>query len=134
MNIDKLKQALRQCGGFEVVQEEVNQGRLTILGRVHPNVMDQWKIAMHRLLTEQDKAPWKVDVSKSYFLRGTKVAYGWRLIFRGVTDVAGLVSVVATTPASNRIEVKEIPLMGNHSPRVGFSDRVAVGPLALRRG
>lgn len=138
MKLDGLIQALRQSGGFETVQQSVTDDRILLLGRIHPNVMEQWKVAMHRLLTENEKSPWKIDIAKHYFLRGAKVAYGWRLIIKGANELtlAGLTSVVATTPISNRIEVKEIAMPGagpRNQGRVGATDTVLTGPMALRR-
>lgn len=139
-NVNELYAALRQKG-IEILEVDEKPKQLRLIGRLHKNYGDQWKLVMHRLLTAEATTPWKADVSKKYFLRGGKVFYGWRLVFQAENLVQfydNITKVIQTTPLPSRVTVEEIPLQGTSADRntrtnVGNVDRVAIGPLALQR-
>lgn len=138
MSLESLVQALYKKNGFEILSKDESPSQLRLMGRVHAPFMGQWKVTMQRLLAMQENAPWKVDISKNYFLRANKVFYGWRLVFQAPDIVAlyeELTKTILAAPASARNEVTEIPLIGTHRDpeRVGVAGTVAVGPMAIRR-
>lgn len=137
---NELYAALRQKG-IELLEMDEKPKQLRLIGRLHKNYGDQWKLVMHRLLTAETDAPWKVDVSKKYFLRGGKVFYGWRLVFQAenlAQFYPVITKVVQATPLPSRVTVEEVPLLGVSPDRstrtnVGGVGQVAIGPLALQR-
>lgn len=140
--LQELFESLSIRGGIEIVESDVKPTKLRLIGRLRPNAGDHWKMVMHRLLLSEVDAPWKIDISKKYFLRGNQVFYGWRIILNGEdleTQYPNIIQLIKTALKPNPIStgVDEVPLIGvspNRATRtnVGFTDRVAVGPLAIR--
>ncbi len=122
-DVKSVIEVLHKKAGFETVNHEHKPNQLRLMGRVHTNMMGHWKLVMHTLLSSQDSG-WKVDLSKNYFLRGTKVFYAWRIIVQG-EDYDGLVKVINGAPAPNRAEIMEVPLVGVSASR--NSNRVFAG-------
>lgn len=147
---DALFLALRKKTGFEVVSVgEPTPHQLRVLGRVLDDPaglnMNNWKILMHRLYTAMTDRPWKVDISKSYFLyeATAKLVFAWRLIFQGqnIADHYNeMTELVLTAPASVRADVTEMVLSGASADRnsthggrrgAGLMGKVVVGPMAV---
>ncbi len=139
----ELQVALVQKTGFEVVESTGGEKQLRLVGRVHRNFVGQWKLTMHRLLQREASAPWKIDISKKYFLRTGQVYYGWRLIIQLSPDTPGtveeqfddIIKTVDAAPSATRQEIMEIALVGaspnrNTRTNVGLEGKVMIGPMA----
>jgi hypothetical protein len=141
--------ALKQRVGFEVVSETETPNQLRILGRIPEDSLglngNNWKIVKYRLLTVMEQRPWKVDLSKSYFIKKEtkKMVFAWRVLLQGeniAQHYADLVNIIMTSPSA-RVEVTEIPLgSGNEANRnstaggrrgAGPMGSVPTGPLAV---
>jgi len=133
--------ALAQKAGIEILEANESPKQLRLIGRLHKNFGDHWKLVVHRLLTAEVSLPWKVDVSKKYFLRSSKVFYGWRLVFQAdglAQHYASILQVVQAAPPPSRVMLEEVPLVGSSPNRntrtnVGPVDKVMLGPMALHR-
>lgn len=117
--VNDLKALLAQRTGFEVLDMQPSDAQLRIVGRVPPNASSHWVLLVHRLLVVSKNAPWKVDISRNYFLRavGTseKLFYTWRLIFQAPkmqTQLKSIVDAVNSAPRPARVELQEFPLTG----------------------
>lgn len=124
--------------GLETLDVEEKPNQLRLICRLNRNFGEHWKLAMYQLLTKEQTAPWKVDISKKYFLRGNQVFYGWRLLFQ-VEEVSkhydAIIRMIQSTPPPSNIHVEEGPLVGSAANRatrtnVGPVDKVMVGPMA----
>lgn len=142
--------ALRKKVGFEVVSHNETPGQLRILGRIPGDLGglngNNWKILKYRLLTAMEDRPWKVDISKTYFIKKEtkKLVYAWRILLQGADiaqHYADILNLVTTSPKSARAEVTEIPLAGSSPDRnntaggrrgAGPAGTVLVGPMAVR--
>lgn len=118
-SVEELSRLLRGRAGFDVVDVQPSENQLRIVGRVPPNASSQWVLIVHRLLIAQEQLPWKVDVSRHYFLRqvgsNKKLFYSWRLIFQAPKVQQHLVSVmdvIHNAPRPARVELQEYPLTG----------------------
>jgi hypothetical protein len=148
--LSQLFSALRKKVGFEVVSHNESPNQLRILGRIPEDVGglngNNWKILKYRLLMAMKDRPWKVDLSKSYFIKEEtqKLVFAWRILLQGA-DVAqhytDILNLVTSSPKSARVEVTEIPLGGASADRnntaggrrgAGPSGSVLVGPMAVR--
>jgi hypothetical protein len=112
--MEDLKQALAQKAGFEVVQESSTDRQVRYVGRVAPSKVKQWLWVAEQLLIHSDGAPWSLDLSKLYFLRGGKLMYGWRLIIQGENVAqyqAALIAAVSKAPAV-QAQLEEVRLYG----------------------
>ena len=110
----QLYAALGSRAGFETVSETATDQQLRVIGRVSQQGMPNWLIVIQQLLLNQEDAPWNVDISKQYFLRGGKVLYGWRLIFQGEeleSYLDQIIEIVHGSPHAKRT-VDEVPLVG----------------------
>jgi hypothetical protein len=82
--------------------------------------MQNWLIVARNLLLSQESgSPWKVDISKQYFLKGPegskKIVYGHRLLVQAenVTQhFEEIVRVVLGSRPSSVVEVNSFPLPG----------------------
>ncbi len=149
----ELVAALRAKVGFEVVAQSETPGQLRLLGRIPDDRLglngNNWKIVMWRLLEAMELGrPWKVDLSKSYFIKKEtkRMVYAWRILLQGeglAAHYADVVNLIKTSPSA-RAEVMEIPLGGVDADRnntaggrrgAGPSGTVKVGPeaAALKR-
>jgi hypothetical protein len=145
MALDDLKSTLHNRAGYQVVEGSSSENQIRLVGRVPPNAMSYWVLIVHRLLVVSGQSPWKVDISKTYFLRemksGKKLFYAWRLIFQatGVMEhVPHIVETINNTPRPSKVELTEFPLTG-YSPNrnrlvngkgAGSVDRMPLGPMA----
>ena len=143
----ELHRALNQKAGFEVVEESSTPSQLRLLGRIpldrEGQNMNNWLIIMRQLLSQSATSPWKVDISKHYFLLAGKVVYAWRVIFQAEAidpHLGDIATVVNSAPQSSRTELTEIPLAGASRDRnstvggrrgAGPIGAVAVGPIAM---
>jgi hypothetical protein len=142
--------ALHRRAGFEMVNHTLAPTRLRILGRLPLDRagmnMSNWKVLMERLLTAAEQGrPWSVDLSKSYFKKGGRIVYAWRVIFQGdaiETHLTDIINVVKTSPGARIPEPTEVRLYGLPQDRnntaggkagAGPVGSVAVGPLAAAR-
>jgi hypothetical protein len=142
--------ALRKKAGFEVVSHnDANPNQLRILGRVPEDRgglnMNNWKILMYRLYLAMEGQPWKVDFSKSYFIKAEskKLVFAWRVILQGeglTQHYADIVNLITTSPISAPTVVTEMPLVGVSADRnsteggkrgAGVFGKVLTGPLAV---
>lgn len=119
----ELTDLLAKKAQFELVDLQDGPSQIRIMGRVRSDGtnanISNWLLVIRDLLTreKEQSCTWRVDVSKSYFLKGPKVVYGWRLVFQApgmdvrscITDI--LAAVRRAPPATN-IMVDEMPLMG----------------------
>jgi len=115
--MEEFKQALTQKAGFECVQETPSENQLRLVGRIPSNKTGQWLRVMEQLLLHAQNAAWNIDLSKQYFLRGSRVLYGWRIIVQaaGVAQYdQALASIVASTPAV-QAQLQEVRLYGRGS-------------------
>ena len=148
-DVSRLLLALRKRVGFEVVSHAESPNQLRILGRILTDNLgmnsNNWKIVKYRLLTAMDNREWKVDISKSYFIKKEtkKLVFAWRILLQG-TDVAkhyADVSNIIETSPSAQPDVTEIPIHGGADRNntaggrrgAGPSGSVAVGPAAVQR-
>lgn len=142
--------ALRKKVGFEVVSDTETPNQLRVLGRIPEDSLglngNNWKIVTYRLLKAMDSRPWKVDVSKSYFIKKEtgKLVFAWRILLQGdgiAQHYADVINLIDTSPSA-RVEVTEIPLGGgNEGGRnntaggrrgAGPMGSIPTGPLAVR--
>lgn len=138
--LNNLYAALQQKG-LEIVEADEKPRQLRIIGRLHKNYGDQWKLVIHRLLTVEVTTIWKADISKKYFLRAGQVFYAWRILFQAenISQFYGdITKTILATPAPTRSMVEEIPLVGasgnrNTRSNVGAVGSVPIGPLAAQR-
>jgi hypothetical protein len=144
------KMMQRKCG-FELVNHALMPPtRLRMLGRVPVDQagmnMGNWKVLMDRLLTAVEQGrPWSVDISKSYFKKGGRLVYAWRLIFQAEAieqQLADIINLTKTSPGSARPEPLEVRLYGVEENRnstaggkrgAGPLGSVMVGPMAVAR-
>jgi len=146
---NQLFAALRKKVGFEVVSQSETPNQLRILGRIPEDNLglngNNWKIVKYRLLVAMEDRPWKVDISKSYFIKKEtkKMVFAWRVLLQGdgiAQHYADIINIIATSPPA-RADVMEIPLSGGadrNNPSggrrgAGPAGTVPVGPLAVRQ-
>lgn len=139
-----LQAALHKKSGFQVLDHNASEGQLRVMGRQLKDTMgvnlNNWFLVIRTLLQKHTKAPWKVDVSKNYFLRGDVVIYGWRLIFQ--TDdgssldphLQEIVATILSSPHTARGELSEYPLPGVRDPDRNVSDGRSRGVHNIRDG
>lgn len=151
MGVEDLFRAMQRKAGFEAVSvTEPSAGQLRALGRIPEDMgglnMGNWKILMYQLYTTMAGRPWKVDISKSYFIKQEtgKLVFAWRVIFQGenlAQHLPEIISVVNGSPVTARAEITEIPLAGAAANRgkvtggrrgAGPSGQVLVGPAAIQ--
>lgn len=117
--VNDLKGLLASRTGFETLDEQVGPSKLRLVGRVPLNANSQWVLVIHRLLLVSERTPWKVDVSRFYFIRtvgnNQKLFYTWRLIFDApqiTNHIKSIMDAVHSAPRPSRVELQEIPLHG----------------------
>jgi hypothetical protein len=135
---------LRAKCGFEVADVTTSETTARFLGRLPKDRQGDWLLVIHRLLLDGAKRSWKIDISKSYFLRGGKLVYGWRLILQGGQPVSMLedaINSVVAAPQTARAEITSAPLVGASIYRTQEIDGKGVGAggglppvLRLKRG
>jgi len=143
MKIDDLRAALHRRAGFEVVDASAGENQIRLVGRVPPNAGQQNILIIQRLLVTCETTPWKVDISRVYFVRGVnkKLLYAWRFIFQasGIEQhLQHIVETIQNTPRPARLELTEFPLTGTSPNRnrlvngkgAGFVDKTPIGPMA----
>lgn len=119
MSIDDLIRTLRLRGGYEVVSNNSGTNQVRLIGRVPEQLVKSWLIIVRQLLVCSSEASWSADISKSYFLRGGRVMFGWRLIFQGEKidqHIADIVTTITNSPRPRAI-VNEQPLAGASANR-----------------
>lgn len=125
---------LKQKAQFEVVEHTLSDTQLRVIGRIPEDAMrvnmNNWLIIIRELLRAQKGgAPWTIDMSKQYFLKGPdgqeKVVFGHRIIIQG-QNVAqyfdGIVKIIRGTQQAAVSEVTSFPLPG---AGMGRNDRDA---------
>jgi len=148
--INKLFSALRKKAGFEVVSHNESANQLRLLGRIPDDAFglnsNNWKIVKYRLLEVMEDRSWKVDLSKSYFIKKEtkKMVFAWRVLFQGegiANHYEEIAHLIEFSPSA-RSEVLEVPLPGAGADRnntaggrrgAGPVGTVPVGPMALQR-
>lgn len=118
--LNSLAQAIAQRAGGEILESSVADAQIRIVVRIPPNAGSQWVLIVHRLLVAAERTPWKVDVSRHYFLRqmGTgqkRLFYSWRLIFQAPqvqTHLPSILDTIRNTPRPSTVEIQEMPLAG----------------------
>ncbi len=128
-DVNTVLQALHEKSHFDVVDHSVGPNQLRVIGRIPADQMGQfiqnWLIIARNLLLAQEKgSPWKVDISKQYFLKGPegqkKIVYGHRLIIEATNIEAHYPAIVAaildSKPAAT-VEVTSFPLPGATAER-----------------
>ncbi len=111
--IEPLKAAFLNFAGFEAKDSSVTDTRVRLLGRVAPEAMETWLRLVSNLLMQAGGASWTLDISKSYFLRGERLMYGWRVLIQAAKVEEVLPSVIATIRSSRvapQVAVQEVPL------------------------
>lgn len=151
MSTKALFAAMQKKAGFEAVSvSEPSPNQIRALGRIPEDVggmnMGNWKILMYRLYTVMAERAWKVDISKSYFIKEEtkKLVFAWRVILQGenlTQHLPEIIQIIQASPVSARAEVTEIPLAGAASNRgkvtggrrgAGPSSQTLVGPAAAQ--
>lgn len=136
---EMLKEVLLHRVGFEVVSESVKDNQVRFFGRVRPMHMPGWLGVMTSLLKHSAQAPWSIDISRQYFLRGDKLMFGWRVILQGADIAEYLPEVTKSIQGVPRptLELDEVPLHANpnrNALRNGrgaqLTDTAVVGPQA----
>lgn len=129
--LQKLKAVLLNKAGFQPVQESCTDRQLRFVGRVSPNKTAQWLRVMERLLVREHEAPWTIDLSKQYFLRGSKLLYGWRMILQGEGVEQYFEDVIATVMSAPTIQsqVEEVRLYGRGNNDASMSGGRGAQPL-----
>lgn len=114
---------LNKKSQFEPVDLQESAAQIRIMGRVradgtNANVAN-WLLLVRNLLirVQVTGCPWRADVSKSYFLKGEKVVYGWRLVLQAPgldvrTCIPDMISTVRGAPQASHVSVEEVPLVG----------------------
>jgi hypothetical protein len=112
VEVRELYNALHRKSGFEVVNEANSEKQIRIIGRVTNNRMPTWLVVIQRLLIKAEEAPWSIDISKQYFLRGGKVLFGWRVILQGeniASHLDSIAEVISGAPVM-KMEINEVPI------------------------
>jgi hypothetical protein len=150
-NVKELLVVLGRKSKFEAVDVQETATNIRILGRVRQDgtstPMDNWLLMMNAIAEREEKpgCPWKVDISKKYFRRGSKFIFAWRLIIQGSDlpeQLTEIISACTGSPISSRNEVFEVSLPGSRSDRnahnngkgAGAMGTVPVGPMVPMRG
>ena len=111
--IENLKTTLLNYAGFETKDATVTGTRIRLLGRVAPESMAAWLRLVSGLLLQAGGAAWTLDISKSYFLRGERLMYGWRILLNA-SNIEDVLPSVITTVRSARLATQtaeqEIPV------------------------
>lgn len=142
MNVDDLIRTLKLRGGYEMVSNNAGSNQLRLLGRVPSPLVKGWLVIVQQILLRSAEAPWSADISKSYFLRGGRVMFGWRLIFQGEgieQHINDIITTITNSPRS-RATVNEQPLAGASANRnrqtpgslkgAAPAGKAVVGPMA----
>lgn len=128
-DVTQLFQALYEKSKFQVVNHTLTDDRLRVIGRLPHEEGGQhvqnWLIVARNLLLAQEKgAPWSVDISKQYFLKGEeegkKIVYGHRLLIQAKDVKAhfdSLIDIIRGSRPTANIEVTSFPLPGATSER-----------------
>lgn len=142
MEIADLTNALSKKAGYEAVNTKSQPNQLRFLGRVPQPLLPTWLLLVQRLLEASVGAPWSVDISKQYFMRGDKLVFGWRIILQGEAVETHLGTVVTIIKNVQRVsnQLDEVPLYSrpNRNSLSGTgkgaqpTESAVVGPLAMR--
>lgn len=138
--------------GFELAvppAETPNQLRLT--GRVNKTRSASWLLAIELLSVEAVTQPWKIDISKHYFVppslsdlvttgaepaNGTHVLFSWRIIVQA-DDIAQHYAGIAETlmrVRQPRSELMEVPLLAPPNRNALKNGKGAQGVLSSKVG
>jgi len=123
MMVKVIIEALRNVGGFEVVERTESEYQLRLAGRLmRGHSIDKWLMVIRQLLSACLDSDWKVDISKHYILKSNRVFYSWRLIFQSSqVELQGhypsINQTIVTTPTPAVRELDEIALPGASSRR-----------------
>lgn len=123
-DVSQFFEALAAKSKFEVVDHSLSANQLRVIGRIPADqtgqCMQNWLIIARNLLLAQEKgSPWKVDISKQYFLKGPegskKIVYGHRLLIQAENvgqHFEDIIRVVLGSRPSAVVEVNSFPLPG----------------------
>lgn len=135
-----LQHTLYQRAGYESVDNKVTATQVRFFGRVRQANMPMWLAIMKDLLLASEGAPWSIDLSRQYFLRGDKLYFGWRIILQGENIQQHMQAVAAVVQASTPPAPRQADEVRLHAPpnrnalRNGRgaqpTERAIVGPLA----
>lgn len=106
--------------GYDVVSHNVLPSQLRILGRVNNDRQGVWVATMDRILAQAEKqTDWSVDLSKTYFRRGGRIVFAWRIIVQGedVLDNLGGLTMAVSTATPEPARVTEQALVGLRASR-----------------
>lgn len=118
-----LIEVLGKKSNFEAVDVQEGAGQIRIMGRVltdgtNANLAN-WFLVVDNVLTrlETTKCAWTTDISKSYFKRGGKLVFAWRLLFQAPgadirTFIPDIISFIYEAPKTSHVTVDEVPLVG----------------------
>jgi hypothetical protein len=135
--VEELIGMLHKKSGFEVVNHNLTQNKLRILGRVPKRGMNigNYLVLIDRMLSvmESGKRAWSVDISDVYLKKAGKTVYARRWILQAENIEAHLGDVIAvlqSSPGSQRPELEEVRLYGLPPDRNNTSGgRRGAGPM-----
>lgn len=143
-DVQKLLDALQEKSGFEVIEKTATEDQVRLMGRVPEDATKQnihnWLLVTRSLLlSEKSGAPWNVDVSKQYFLKGVagqeQVVYAHRLIIQ-CKNIAEHLSAIAETVLGAKQavsgELESFPLPGANRSRNESPDGIKRGARSVR--
>jgi len=101
--------------GFEPLSKDNTADRIRSNGRVRQPNVAIWLQVVERLLMRSQSAPWKVDISKQYFMQGDELKYSWRIIIQCADVLKYLPDILSTIDSAPMVvnTSDEIPLHGN---------------------
>jgi hypothetical protein len=136
-----LYEAFNARAGAQVISETLSENQVRFMVRVQKGPSTKRWLAITKCLLQLARrgAPWTIDISKQYFLMPDNEddqRYGWRLIIQG-KDLESHFATMAKAVKGMHIQAEqldEVTLNGSPNRRVsaGYTDKVLVGPLAVR--
>ena len=104
----RLIEALRARAGYETKNHRRTTSQYRLIGSVPGERQADWLSLVRQMLAFASERELALDVSKSYFLLGGQLRYGWRLIIKGdseldsqVTSLASVIEEHATPKATH---------------------------------
>lgn len=118
-----LIEALGKQSHFEAVDLQESAGQIRIMGRVPTDGtnanLTNWLLVVDNVLERlaATKCAWTTDISKSYFRKGGKLVFAWRLLFQAPgadirTFIPDIISFISAAPKTSHVTVDEVPLVG----------------------
>ncbi len=106
----------KKCGLQFLDIVETNATKVRILGRQPNQRVGDFVRVVESILVAAEEAPWKVDISRTYFLKGGSVVQAVRLIFDIPADTdlediqAQLVQAIVSTRLAGAEADADVPL------------------------